>query len=208
VPRVLADEHAEASEAGVEGPYLGAGLHEPRLVEDPVGGEEELAVHVTHREAPSGRVEVGHTVVDAPPPPLVEAHRDVRCVLGSRSERVGHFLGRAGRLHDPALQEIAREARLGKKDHVGPLRRGLHHVSHALQISGHVAFARFDLGDGHPQRRSGLSSVHRVQGVRSILEAPRAPRTYVDKIPRQARNASRRLGVRGPEIQHDPEGPE
>ena len=153
VPQVLAHEQAHPPEPRVERPQVATGLHEPPLVEETVGGQEELAVDVHHLVPAPARRQIGGAVAEAMPVPLVEPQDHVAAAarrrLAHRFDQLGpgqrHFL-------HAALQDVARERRLREDDQVGGW---VEHRLGRLDVPPHVALGGLRLGQDRPKGTPG-----------------------------------------------------
>jgi hypothetical protein len=192
MPRVLAHQHGRAPPRRFEGAHGRAALHEALLVEEPVGGQVVLAVHVPHhrRAVREADREVGHAVEQRVAPPLVEAddhiERDRQVTRRLAGVSVGFVevrgeAARGGReFAHAALHEVAGERRLRKLDHLRRRReRGCLRAqsADARQVAGEISLARRELAHGEGERTNGFSghtgskrdarrrSTHRARGT-------------------------------------------
>ena len=106
MPHLLADQQTHTAKARVERAQIGPGLHETRLVENPVGWREHLPVNVPHRPRTVPGFQINHTVVKPSPPALVEADYDVRRVFRRRAKQFDQRIDRQRGLCDTTLQEV------------------------------------------------------------------------------------------------------
>ena len=91
------------------------GSTKPALLEEAVGGQEDLAVHVQQLVAAALRRQVRHAVVDAAPTTLVEAQRDIAPPPLRRRAHGPDQLGLRKRdFVRRALHEVPRQHRLGE----------------------------------------------------------------------------------------------
>ncbi len=160
VPRLLADQHAHPPEPRVEGPKLRPRLHEASLVEDPVRGEEHLAVDVADTPPLGPGLEVGDAVVEPSPPALVEADDDVRRVRGRAPERLGQPLDGQRRFRDPSLEEVPREGGFGKHEEVDAVGIVGNELPDPVDVSPDVGLHGLQLRQADPQGRLRLASIH------------------------------------------------
>ncbi len=107
MPGFLADQHAEATEAGIESSDFGAGLDEAGLVEDPVGRQEHLAMQVAQRPSVRPRLHVGNAVVESATSALVESHDQVGGVRLGHAHPLDQLIRGHGGLGHATLEEIA-----------------------------------------------------------------------------------------------------
>ena len=161
VPGVLADEHRRASPRGVEGADAVPPLHEALLVEEGVGGEEVLAMHVHEggRRIPTER-EVGGAVVQGAVERLVEAEDEVDRRAARDGGAIARLDLRAQRLGgerdlaDPTLEEVAGEDGLREDEDGGAGLEGdrlREEGPHAVEIPREVPLPWPALGDRHRQ---------------------------------------------------------
>ena len=172
VPGILAHEDGGAPPRRFEGADVRAALHEPLFVEQPVGGEEILAVHVTHLRRPVVEAdgEVRRTIVQRIAPPLVEADHDIEwhgLHAGRRARRaigfvevVGEGASGAGDFAHAPFHEIAGQRRLGEMHHLrarlegGGLRT---QPAHTGKIAGRVPLTGSELAQRDGQRTNRIT---------------------------------------------------
>ena len=119
VPGVLADEHREPAPRRIEGANVVAALDETLFVEQTVGGQEVLAVHVPDERRVASESHPQRAVVEDAVPRLVKADRDLERLRSSARGQI-HALQiacerarRARVLAHAALEEVAGERRFG-----------------------------------------------------------------------------------------------
>ena len=150
VPQILADQHAHPAEARPECVHLAARLHEPGLLEDSVGGQEDLAVDVDDLVPAVAGCQVRHAVAHAGPAPLVEADHHVAVAsVGGRAERIQQPPRRKGDFERGPLDEVPGEHRLGKDRDVGAWHQSF---TYSRDVGLHIALAGFDLAEYGPER--------------------------------------------------------
>jgi hypothetical protein len=155
MPEVLADADPDPDpEAGWNGPQAVTLGEEAALVEQAVGRQEELSMHVPQLTVleQAGRDE--QPVVGR----LLDERDDRRqAVGGPRQIGEARIVQAHGDLGRQVLQLVAGQAELGEDDQVGSLRAGLlEQLVMALQVCFERPQSRGDLGERDPQRSHAL----------------------------------------------------
>ena len=152
VPEVLADADAQRHpEAAGRRPQHGPGGEEATLVEETVGGQEDLAVHVPQLAALEQRGGDEEAVVVGL---LDEGDHRRQTVGGARQVAQAGVVETHRHLGVEVLEQVAGQPQLGEDDQVGGLRARIR--EHGV-MAGEVLVERTeawrDLGQGNAQRR-------------------------------------------------------
>ena len=121
-------------------------------------------MHVADRPFTLSGLQVGHAVVDAAAPALIESEDYIGAVWRGSAKRLLQSVDGQSGLRHPALQEVAGQTGLGERDHVGVRGSRLDNLANASDVPGNVAFHRLELDEGHSQRRAHLILIHRRHG--------------------------------------------
>src|SRR5437899_4829721 len=137
-------------------------IDETLFVEDAVGRQEYLAVHVPHLGLLLVERDIQGGVVDMVLEALVEPHDDIdRRPLTGRGEIARQRAGGDRELLDSAFDEIARRRRVGKDDEVGlgiELPRLRDDGADSRDVVGVLTFGRSELG----QRQADVRHVGKI----------------------------------------------
>src|SRR5687768_17398298 len=131
MPGVLADQDRDLAEAGVHDAHLASAGHEALLVEDPVGREEELAIHPRQASPFRRELQVGRAVVQRAAVALVEAQAHVdRLVYRTKKaipELANELFAAERSLEHAPLEEVAAGRGLRQQKHLDALALRLQH---------------------------------------------------------------------------------
>ncbi len=172
VPGVLAHQQRGAPPRRIERTHVASPLDESLFVEQPVGWEEHLAVHmVNHRAGRCPECHIHRAVVQGALPLFVKADDDIERA-GRRDRRrhgatVGlvqlarHCPGGTGGIPHPAFEEIPGERGLGElkdpwSNRIGSVERGEQRPE-TRQILRESSFTGTELGQRDGQRRRHIT---------------------------------------------------